>query len=72
MGFYQLHETQKIPATTDDVWDFISSPANLKKITPKFMGFDIISELLPAKMYPGMIICYKVSPILGIKMTWVT
>lgn len=72
MGFYQLHETQKIPATTDEVWDFISSPANLKKITPKYMGFDIKSELLPPKMYPGMIISYKVSPIWGIKMTWVT
>jgi ligand-binding SRPBCC domain-containing protein len=23
-------------------------------------------------MYPGMIISYKVSPVLGIKMTWVT
>lgn len=72
MGFYQLHEMQKIPATPDEVWDFISSPANLKKITPKYMGFDIKSELLPPKMYPGMIISYKVSPIWGIKMTWVT
>jgi ligand-binding SRPBCC domain-containing protein len=36
------------------------------------MGFDITSEMLTPKMYPGMIISYKVSPILGIKMTWVT
>ncbi len=72
MGFYQLHKTQKIPATIDQVWDFISSPANLKKITPEYMGFNITSKLLSEKMYPGMIICYKVSPVLGIKMTWVT
>lgn len=72
MGFYQLHKTQKVPATPDEVWDFISSPANLKKITPKYMGFDIISELLPPEMYPGMIIIYKVSPFPGIKMTWVS
>jgi len=72
MGFYQLHKTQKVPATPDEVWDFISSPANLKKITPRYMGFDIISELLPPKMYPGMIIIYKVSPVAGIKMTWVS
>jgi ligand-binding SRPBCC domain-containing protein len=72
MGFYQLHKTQRIPATLDEVWNFISSPANLKKITPGYMGFDITSELLTPKMYPGMIISYKVSPILGIKMTWVT
>lgn len=50
MGFHQLHITQKIPATLDDVWDFISSPVNLKKITPGYMGFDILSELLPQKV----------------------
>ena len=72
MGFYQLHKTQKIPATIDKVWDFISSPANLKKITPEYMGFNITSKLLSEKMYPGMIISYKVSPVLDIKMTWVT
>jgi ligand-binding SRPBCC domain-containing protein len=72
MGFYQLHTTQKIPATIEQVWDFISSPANLKKITPEYMGFNITSKLLSEKMYPGMIISYKVSPVLGIKMTWVT
>lgn len=72
MGFYQLHKTQKIPGTIDQIWDFISSPANLKKITPEYMGFNITSKLLSEKMYPGMIISYKVSPVLGIKMTWVT
>ncbi len=72
MGFYQLHKTQKIPATIEQVWDFISSPDNLKKITPGYMGFNITSKLLSKKMYPGMIISYKVSPVLGLKMTWVT
>jgi ligand-binding SRPBCC domain-containing protein len=72
MAFYQLHTTQEIPATLDQVWDFISSPRNLKEITPPHMGFDITSTGLPEKMYPGMIISYKVSPLLGIKMTWVT
>jgi ligand-binding SRPBCC domain-containing protein len=72
MGVYQLHIIQKIPATIDEIWDFISSPANLKKITPAYMGFNITSKLLSEKMYPGMIISYEVSPVLGIKMTWVT
>jgi ligand-binding SRPBCC domain-containing protein len=36
------------------------------------MGFHITSKLLSEKMYPGMIISYEVSPVLGIKMTWVT
>jgi ligand-binding SRPBCC domain-containing protein len=72
MGFYQLHKTQKVPASIDEVWDFISQPGNLKKITPPYMGFNITSKLLEKEMYPGMIISYKVSPVLGIKMTWVT
>jgi ligand-binding SRPBCC domain-containing protein len=72
MGFYQLHKTQKIPSTIDEVWDFISSPGNLKKITPPHMGFDITSKYAGEKMYPGMIITYKVSPVFGIKMNWVT
>ena len=72
MGFYQLHTTQKIPGSINEVWDFISSPANLKKITPAHMGFEIITPDLPEKMYPGMIVAYRVSPLLGIKMTWVT
>ena len=72
MGFYQLRTTQKVNASLDEVWDFISSPANLSKITPKYMGFDITTRNLPEKMYPGMIISYLVSPVLGIKTTWVT
>lgn len=72
MAFYQLIKTQFVPATIGEVWDFISSPKNLKEITPDYMGFDITSENLPEKMYPGMIISYKVRPLFGIPMTWVT
>ena len=72
MPVYTLHQTLTIPSTIDNVWDFISSPGNLKKITPEYMGFDVATKNLPEKMYPGMIISYKVSPFLGIKMTWVT
>lgn len=72
MAFYQIKHEQKLPASLDEAWDFISTPANLKKITPDHMGFDITSGELPEKMYPGMIISYKVSPLFGIKMVWVT
>lgn len=72
MAFYQFQRTQKIKASIDEVWGFISSPANLKEITPDYMGFDITSKETPGKMYQGLIISYKVSPLLGIKTTWVT
>jgi ligand-binding SRPBCC domain-containing protein len=72
MGSYQLIKEQKIPAELQEVWDFISVPANLKKITPSYMGFDITSKNLPEKMHEGMIISYNVKPILGINTLWVT
>lgn len=72
MAFYQFYREQKIEASMNEVWNFISSPENLKEITPDYMGFDITSKHLPEKMYPGMIISYRVSPLLGIKTNWVT
>ena len=72
MAIYQFYAEQKIPAGLDQVWDFISSPENLKEITPDYMGFDITTEHLAEKMYPGMIITYKVIPLMGIRMNWVT
>ncbi|MFN8207665.1 MAG: SRPBCC family protein [Bacteroidales bacterium] len=72
MGFYQFEKKQLIKASLDQVWDFISSPANLKEITPPEMGFIVQSENLPGKMYAGMIIAYRVKPIAGIPVTWVT
>ena len=71
MGFFQFKRTQTINRPITEIWDFISSPNNLKTITPDYMGFDITSES-PEKMYEGLIISYKVSPMLGIKTTWVT
>lgn len=72
MAFYQFKTIQKLPANLNEVWDFISDPENLKKITPEHMGFLITSKTGEGKMHPGMIITYKVSPILGIKMNWMT
>ena len=72
MAVFQLKTEQKIPADLAEIWDFISSPSNLKRITPDHMGFEITSGELTEKMYPGMIIKYKVKPLLGIAMNWVT
>lgn len=72
MGTYTLQQTQKIPAPIHQVWDFISSPNNLEHITPPYMGFKITQAPKNNKMYPGMMIGYKVSPVLGFPLTWVT
>lgn len=36
------------------------------------MGFIVTSNTGNQKMFPGMIITYKVSPLLGIKLNWMT
>jgi len=70
-GIYTLEVTQFLEISLSEAWDFFSSPGNLAKITPECMGFEITSGA-PAKMYPGQIITYKVSPFPGIKTNWVT
>ncbi len=72
MAFYQFTQTQKIKASIDEVWDFVSSPANLKDITPAYMDFNVTSNSGSDKMYAGMIITYIVKPVLGIAMKWMT
>lgn len=72
MGFYQFQKEQVISSSVDELWDFISSPQNLKTITPEYMGFDIRSKNLPDKIYEGMIISYIVKPVFGINTNWVT
>jgi len=74
---HQITSTQTLPLTLKQAWDFFSSPKNLKTITPDYLGFEILTDLSESsynggKMYPGQLIKYKVSPLLGIKMTWVT
>ncbi len=71
MKIYRLQKTQKLPISVPKAWDFLSNPANLKIITPPYMGFKVLEEI-EDKMYAGQIIKYTVSPALRIPITWVT
>lgn len=71
MKIYTLHKKQNLPITVEKAWEFLSSPANLKTITPDYMSFDILSGA-DRPMFPGQIIQYIVTPVLGIKTKWVT
>ncbi|MEN9914180.1 MAG: hypothetical protein RL528_925 [Bacteroidota bacterium] len=68
---YQLKRKQFVKTDLKTCWDFFSSPQNLKRITPPYMGFNIKFDL-PEKMYEGLMIEYSVKPLLGIPMTWIT
>ena len=72
MPVYTLEAKQKFPVSKEVLWEFISTPANLKLITPESMNFEIISENLTARVFKGMLIEYRVSPLFGIKLNCVT
>lgn len=70
MSIHSLYRKQTLKVTLDQAWEFFSSPKNLKKLTPETLNFTILEA--PETMYEGMFIVYKVSPVLGIPLTWVT
>lgn len=71
MKIYTLKSKQKLPISLEQAWDFFSDPMNLNTITPDDMGFKTLSGA-DRKMYPGQVIQYIVTPLLGIPMKWVT
>ncbi len=72
MGVHRLIRGQQIPAPPEKVWAYFSHAGNLEAITPEYMNFRVTSADLPAEIYPGMIIIYKVSPVLQIPLFWMT
>ncbi|GAB3928323.1 SRPBCC family protein [Mucilaginibacter myungsuensis] len=73
MKTYLFTYEQNMPIPLAQAWDFFSSPLNLAKITPVEMGFTVTSPFNEqTKMYEGMIITYKITPLFGIKMDWMT
>jgi len=71
MKIYTLHTKQNLPISLEEAWAFLSDPKNLKAITPDYMGFHILSGA-DRPMYPGQIIQYIVTPVMGVKTKWVT
>jgi ligand-binding SRPBCC domain-containing protein len=72
MAVHSLRAVQKIPADLAAVWAFFSSPDNLKKITPAYMRFNVISNYNSDTIYAGQIIEYSVRPVLAIPVYWMT
>lgn len=60
-----------LPLSREEAWDFFSQPQNLLRISPPKMSMRLQEEP-PRPMYPGMIIRFKVSPLLGISLPWVS
>ena len=71
MAIYTFERTQTVKMPLHVCWRFFSDPRNLSRITPPSLGFVVLSELPPA-VYPGLMIRYRVSPLFGIPMSWLT
>lgn len=69
---YSIKTKQQIPISMERAWVFFSNPENLQQITPSNLGFTIISQHHGASMYAGQLIEYKVSPVSGIPLYWMT
>ncbi len=66
-----LEQEQFLPISLEEAWKFFSDPSNLNAITPDDMVFEITSEVPPA-MYEGMMITYRIRPLLKIPIHWCT
>jgi ligand-binding SRPBCC domain-containing protein len=71
MGLQRFEATQTVPVPLEEAWDFFIDPRNLTRITPPDMGFEVTSTI-PERAYPGLIISYKVRPLFGVPVEWVT
>jgi ligand-binding SRPBCC domain-containing protein len=72
MPIHVLHCSQTIAATREEAWAFFSNPRNLARITPPALDFQITTPDLPARIHAGLMIQYRVRPLLGLPMSWLT
>lgn len=71
MKLYSFRATQRLPVSINEAWEFFSDASKLPEITPSWMNFEVSGEL-PNQMYAGMIATYRLKPMLGIPINWVT
>lgn len=69
---YVLKRVQLLPVPVEVAWDFFSQPKNLFTLTPPSLNLKFTNELFGEAMYPGQIITYKVKPLPGIPLFWLT
>jgi ligand-binding SRPBCC domain-containing protein len=61
-----------MPISLEQAWAFFSNPNNLLTITPPFLNLKITNQVYGHEIYSGQIITYRVKPLLGIPLFWLT
>jgi ligand-binding SRPBCC domain-containing protein len=68
MKIYQLKTELWLPQARTEIFDFFANPANLERLTPGWLRFEIISEAPPA-MRQGARLDYRLH-IHGVPVKW--
>lgn len=71
MKMYRLRNTQKLPISLDEAWEFLSNPNQLENITTDELSFQKLHNT-PDKMYEGMLMQLRLKPFLKIQLDWLT
>lgn len=71
MKIHRIHQSQFLPLTLDEAWQFFATPKNLEAMTPDFLNFRILSEV-PDVVHSGLMIEYRIRAVFGIPMRWLT
>ena len=67
-----LKKQHLLPVSLEEAWNFFANPANLSRLTPLHLNLKFTNELFGDTLYPGQIITYRVRPVAGIPVFWMT
>ncbi len=68
---HRLLREQFVPGDPAAIWSFFATPRNLDVLTPPTVAFAIVGEI-PARMYPGQLIEYRIGILPGVTTRWLT
>lgn len=66
-----FERSQFLGIPVHQAWEFISNPRNLARITPASLDFRIMTQV-PDQIHEGLVIEYRVRPVLGIAVKWLS
>ncbi|HZH65948.1 MAG TPA: SRPBCC family protein [Flavisolibacter sp.] len=69
---YSVFSRQNVPVSLEEVWAFFSDAKNLAAVTPPHLNLKVTNEVYGGALYPGQVMTYKVKPLLGIPIAWMT